>query len=150
MAAGPGHLPDLTLLATFAAGSFVMRGAGCTINDMWDRNIDNKVLGYLGSCRLPIVARWRGQEIVRLPPVKFQCLTPSSSLEVSLAWVSLFSCSLIGKWHFVAIGICLSILIDRYSVLLGAASMSLVVTYPVMKRFTYYPQFVLGLAFNWG
>merc|ERR1711962_1431116 len=43
MAAGPGHLPDLTLLTTFAAGSFVMRGAGCTINDMWDRNIDNKV-----------------------------------------------------------------------------------------------------------
>ena len=38
----------------------------------------------------------------------------------------------------------------RYSVLLGAASMGLVVTYPVMKRFTYYPQFVLGLAFNWG
>ena len=28
--------------------------------------------------------------------------------------------------------------------------MGLVVTYPVMKRFTYYPQFVLGLAFNWG
>ena len=47
MAAGPGHLPDLTLLATFAAGSFVMRGAGCTINDMWDRNIDNKVLNTL-------------------------------------------------------------------------------------------------------
>ena len=46
--------------------------------------------------------------------------------------------------------ICLAILIDRYSVLLGAASMGLVVTYPVMKRFTYYPQFVLGLAFNWG
>ena len=43
MAAGPGHLPDLPLLATFAAGSFVMRGAGCTINDMWDKNIDNKV-----------------------------------------------------------------------------------------------------------
>ena len=41
-------------------------------------------------------------------------------------------------------------LIYRYSVLLGAASMGLVVTYPVMKRFTYYPQFVLGLAFNWG
>ena len=77
-------------------------------------------------------------------------MTPLYSLEVSLAWVSLFSCSLIGKWHFVAIGICLSILIDRYSVLLGAASMGLVVTYPVMKRFTYYPQFVLGLAFNWG
>ena len=44
----------------------------------------------------------------------------------------------------------LAIMISRYSVLLGAASMGLVVTYPVMKRFTYYPQFVLGLAFNWG
>ena len=46
--------------------------------------------------------------------------------------------------------VCLAIMISRYSVLLGAASMGLVVTYPVMKRFTYYPQFVLGLAFNWG
>lgn len=44
----------------------------------------------------------------------------------------------------------LTISFYRYSVLLGAASMGLVVTYPVMKRFTYYPQFVLGLAFNWG
>ena len=150
MAAGPGHLPDLTLLATFAVGSFVMRGAGCTINDMWDRNIDNKVLVCLLSYRSPLVARWSGREIVRSRQVKFQCLTPSSSLEVSLAWVSLFSCSLTGKWHFVALRICLAILINRYSVLLGAASMGLVVTYPVMKRFTYYPQFVLGLAFNWG
>ena len=67
-----------------------------------------------------------------------------------MASVSLFSCSSTGKWHFVAFRICLAILINRYSVLLGAASMGLVVTYPVMKRFTYYPQFVLGLAFNWG
>ena len=43
LAASPGQLPSLPLLATFAAGSFVMRGAGCTINDMWDKNIDNKV-----------------------------------------------------------------------------------------------------------
>ena len=28
--------------------------------------------------------------------------------------------------------------------------MPLVVIYPLMKRFTYFPQFVLGLAFNWG
>jgi hypothetical protein len=44
LATGSGHLPDLGLLATFAIGSFVMRGAGCTINDMWDRDIDSKVL----------------------------------------------------------------------------------------------------------
>jgi 4-hydroxybenzoate polyprenyltransferase len=28
--------------------------------------------------------------------------------------------------------------------------MGLVVTYPLMKRITYWPQFFLGLAFNWG
>lgn len=36
------------------------------------------------------------------------------------------------------------------SILLGASSLSLVVVYPLMKRITYYPQAVLGLAFNWG
>ena len=44
LAAPPGApLPDPTLLSLFAAGSFIMRGAGCTINDMWDKNIDLKV-----------------------------------------------------------------------------------------------------------
>ncbi|KAH0194121.1 4-hydroxybenzoate polyprenyl transferase, partial [Aureobasidium melanogenum] len=35
-----------TVLATsalFATGALVMRGAGCTINDLWDRNLDPKV-----------------------------------------------------------------------------------------------------------
>ena len=34
--------------------------------------------------------------------------------------------------------------------ILGAASMGLVIIYPVCKRCTYWPQAVLGLAFNWG
>ena len=33
---------------------------------------------------------------------------------------------------------------------LGAASLLVVTAYPFMKRITYWPQFVLGLAFNWG
>lgn len=33
---------------------------------------------------------------------------------------------------------------------LGASSLGLVVTYPLMKRITYWPQLVLGMAFNWG
>lgn len=37
-----------------------------------------------------------------------------------------------------------------YTILLGASSMALVVIYPAMKRVTYVPQLVLGLAFNWG
>ena len=50
----------------------------------------------------------------------------------------------------LGLGLLILLQLNWYSVLLGAASMGLVVTYPLMKRFTYYPQFVLGLAFNWG
>ena len=42
-AAPPGALPDLKLLALFGAGSIVMRGAGCTINDILDRDVDGAV-----------------------------------------------------------------------------------------------------------
>lgn len=43
LSASPGCLPDLATLAIFASGAFIMRGAGCTINDMWDKEIDAKV-----------------------------------------------------------------------------------------------------------
>lgn len=48
MAAAPGAIPDLHLLALFGVGAFVMRGAGCTINDMWDRDFDKKVISIEG------------------------------------------------------------------------------------------------------
>ncbi len=37
-----------------------------------------------------------------------------------------------------------------FTVLVGAASLLVVAVYPFMKRITYWPQAVLGLAFNWG
>lgn len=40
--------------------------------------------------------------------------------------------------------------LNLYSVALGASSMGLVVTYPLAKRFTKFPQAVLGMTFNWG
>ena len=43
LASPPGLPPDLALCAAFGAGAFVMRGAGCTINDLWDREIDRQV-----------------------------------------------------------------------------------------------------------
>ncbi|KAG8470878.1 hypothetical protein KFE25_009299 [Diacronema lutheri] len=43
LAAPPGTLPDARLLGLFAVGALAMRGAGCTINDMWDRDIDRQV-----------------------------------------------------------------------------------------------------------
>lgn len=43
LSAPAGCWPDPVMLALFGTGAFIMRGAGCTINDMWDRDIDAKV-----------------------------------------------------------------------------------------------------------
>lgn len=43
LAADPGCLPHLGMLTLFGAGALLMRGAGCTINDMWDKDFDKKV-----------------------------------------------------------------------------------------------------------
>ena len=43
MAATPGQFPDPYILSLMATGAIIMRGAGCTINDMWDADIDKKV-----------------------------------------------------------------------------------------------------------
>ena len=40
------HTPistPLTYLSLFGVGALIMRGAGCTINDMWDRRLDKAV-----------------------------------------------------------------------------------------------------------
>jgi 4-hydroxybenzoate polyprenyltransferase len=37
----PPHL--FGMLGLFGVGSVIMRGAGCTINDLWDKNLDRKV-----------------------------------------------------------------------------------------------------------
>lgn len=36
----------LTYISLFGLGALVMRGAGCTINDMWDKNLDKAVGKY--------------------------------------------------------------------------------------------------------
>ncbi len=43
MGSAPGAMPSLSLLTAFAVGALVMRGAGCTINDMWDKDFDSRV-----------------------------------------------------------------------------------------------------------
>ncbi|XP_022622686.1 4-hydroxybenzoate polyprenyltransferase, mitochondrial [Seriola dumerili] len=118
LAADPGCLPDLGMLTLFGTGALLMRGAGCTINDMWDRDFDKKV---------------------------FRTATrPIASGEISRMQALVF----LGGQLSLALGVLLCL--NYYSIALGAASLSLVVTYPLMKRITYWPQFVLGLTFNWG
>lgn len=41
----PPSVP-LTFISLFGIGAFVMRGAGCTINDLWDRKLDKAVGVY--------------------------------------------------------------------------------------------------------
>ncbi|KAF8777029.1 4-hydroxybenzoate polyprenyltransferase like protein [Argiope bruennichi] len=118
LAATPGCLPDLSLLALFGTGAILMRGAGCTINDLWDKDIDSKV------------ARTKSRPIAR------------------------GDISTLDAWMFLGGQLSLALLIllelNWHSVLLGASSLALVTTYPLVKRISYWPQLMLGLTFNWG
>ncbi|XP_061673035.1 4-hydroxybenzoate polyprenyltransferase, mitochondrial [Syngnathoides biaculeatus] len=118
LAAEPGCLPDLGMLGLFGTGAVLMRGAGCTINDMWDEDFDKKVSR---TATRPIACG----DVSRLQALVF-----------------------LGGQLSLALGVL--VCLNYYSIALGAASLSLVVTYPLMKRVTYWPQLVLGLAINWG
>uniref|UniRef100_K1R500 4-hydroxybenzoate polyprenyltransferase, mitochondrial n=1 Tax=Magallana gigas TaxID=29159 RepID=K1R500_MAGGI len=112
LASAPGTLPSLWLLALFGAGAFFMRGAGCIINDMWDKDIDRKV------------------ERTKLRPMASGELSQFQGLVCLAGMLS------------VSLGILVQL--NWYSVVLGAASMGLVITYPLAKRITFWPQAFLG------
>jgi 4-hydroxybenzoate polyprenyltransferase len=110
--------PSLWLIALFGIGAMVMRGAGCTFNDITDRDFDAKV------------ARTANRPI------------PSGQVSVKQAVVWMVALSLVG---------CAVLLqFNAFAIWVGIASLALVAIYPFMKRITYWPQFFLGLAFNWG
>ena len=48
------------------------------------------------------------------------------------------------------VGLVVLLQFDRFTVLVGLASLLVVAIYPFMKRVTDWPQFFLGLAFSWG
>ncbi|KAJ3182390.1 Para-hydroxybenzoate--polyprenyltransferase, mitochondrial precursor (PHB:polyprenyltransferase) [Geranomyces variabilis] len=105
-------------LALFGVGALVMRGAGCTINDLWDRDLDKRVL------------RTRGRPLA------------AGTVSVTQA-VGFLAAQL-------TVGLGVLMQLNWYSIFLGAGSLVPVVLYPLMKRVTYWPQAVLGLAFNYG
>ena len=115
--ATPGW-PDPELLALFAVGAIVMRGAGCTFNDIVDRDIDGRV-ARTANRPLPSGA------VTLAGAVAFMVLQALAGLAVLLRF-------------------------DSFAVWVGIASLAVVAVYPFMKRFTDWPQAVLGLAFNWG
>jgi 4-hydroxybenzoate polyprenyltransferase len=113
-----GGPPDWRLGLYFFLGAVIMRGAGCTLNDIVDRDFDAQV------------ARTRSR--------------PIPSGQVSLGGALAFLCV-----QLIA-GLLILIQFNWPTILIGAESLAIVAVYPFMKRVTYWPQVVLGLAFNWG
>ncbi len=112
------QFPSLWHVVLFFIGAFAMRGAGCTWNDLVDRNLDR------------LVERTRSRPI------------PSGQVTVAEATAFMVAQALIG---FLVL-----IQFNRFTVFTGLASLLVVAIYPFMKRITYWPQIVLGLAFSYG
>ena len=110
--------PDPWQIVLLLIGAIVMRGAGCTWNDLVDRDIDGRV------------------ERTRSRPI------PSGQVSVTAAIVFLVLQALVGLIVLVQF--------NRFAIGVGVASLGVVAIYPFMKRFTYWPQIFLGLAFSWG
>jgi len=101
-----------------AIGAFLMRGAGCTWNDITDREIDGQV------------ERTRSR--------------PLPSGQVSLRGAVMWMCVQ------ALVAFCVLLTFPPFAIALGVGSLLLVCIYPFAKRFTWWPQVFLGLAFNWG
>jgi 4-hydroxybenzoate polyprenyltransferase len=116
--AAPERGSHLGHLVLFFVGAFAMRGAGCTWNDIVDRDLD------------------RGVERTRSRPI------PSGQVTVAQAVAFLVAQALTG--------LVVLLQFNAFAVMTGIASLAIVAIYPFMKRITYWPQIVLGLAFSWG
>ncbi|MEX0309091.1 MAG: 4-hydroxybenzoate octaprenyltransferase [Tateyamaria sp.] len=112
------RLQDAWIALGCAAGAWLMRGAGCTWNDITDRDFDGQV------------------ERTRSRPI------PAGQVSVrgAVIWMCLQS--------LIAFGILLTF--NTAAILLGVLALLPVAVYPFAKRFTWWPQVFLGLAFNWG
>ena len=108
-------------LLPLMVGAMLMRGAGCTYNDLADVDIDDQV------------------ERTRSRPL------PSGRVSKKSATVFLLLQCLGG----LAVLLYLSKGIT-FAFWLGVASLITVAIYPFMKRVTWWPQLFLGFAFSWG
>ncbi|NBR91543.1 MAG: 4-hydroxybenzoate octaprenyltransferase, partial [Rhodobacteraceae bacterium] len=115
---GQARLFDLWIFVACAAGAFLMRGAGCTWNDITDREFDAQVARTLSR---PI---------------------PSGQVSAKGA----------AAWMIAQALIAFAILLtfNSNAIILGVISLLPVAIYPFAKRFTWWPQVFLGIAFNWG
>jgi 4-hydroxybenzoate polyprenyltransferase len=115
--AGKGA-PSMGNVLIFVIGVFLMRAAGCVINDFADRKVDGHV------------------KRTEQRPLASGKVTSKEAL-------MLFAI-------LVALSFGLVLLTNATTIWLSFGGLALAATYPFMKRYTYYPQVVLGAAFSWG
>lgn len=112
-----GGLPELMPLVIFMLGVFVMRSAGCVINDYADRDFDGSV------------------ERTKNRPMAAGTVQPKEALQLFVA--------------LIAAGFALVLMLNWQTIVLSLVALLLASCYPFMKRYTYFPQVVLGAAFSW-
>ena len=100
----------------FFIGSFIMRSAGCIINDIADRNFDK------------IFVRTKNR--------------PITSGQISVKQAIIF------LGFLLLIGLIILLQFNKLTIFLGFFALFFVILYPFCKRFTYFPQFILGITFN--
>lgn len=110
-------VPGRKVLLIFIAGVYVMRAAGCVVNDYADRHFD----GHVKRTKHRPLATGR-----------------ISETEAQLLFIAL-----------VAAAFILVLLTNGFTVLLSIGGVVLAFIYPFMKRYTHFPQIVLGAAFSW-
>ncbi len=110
-------LPPWHITSIFIAGVFVMRSAGCVINDYADRNVDGKV------------DRTNARPLVSGAVSEKQALGLFATL--------------------VGVAFLLVLALNWQTIFLSLGALALASVYPFMKRYTHFPQVVLGAAFGW-
>ena len=106
------------IMMLFLVGAIATRAAGCIINDMWDRRLDQRV------------ARTSARPLA------------AGTISMLQAGLFLLMLGLIGLFILFQLPV--------LAIYVGLAAAPLVVLYPLAKRVTWFPQFVLGLTFSWG
>lgn len=102
----------------FTAGTFLMRPAGCIINDIFDKEIDSYV-----------------------KRTKYRPLA-SGSLSIKKALFVLLV--------LLLLALIILLLTNKVTLILGIICICMVIVYPLLKRYVWWPQFFLGLTFNMG
>ena len=109
-------VPKISHLVIFCCGVFLMRSAGCVINDYADRNIDGKV------------SRTKER------PLAVKRVTEKEALMLFIV--------------LALLAFILVLMLNQLAVILSFIALAIATIYPFMKRITYFPQVILGMAFS--